>query len=160
MPSRMWKYKCGCPVDPMSGGKSFCPNCGTAKEFTGWHFSIYEKMAIYQTHYGLKPIGDHASMARELFAPFTVMCQACGGRGVRDLNEDTSYEICKVCRGLGSLFSGPLNTLFKLRQKVLDAFPKASASAASAPVLDVASGAMLSRESAKPSAKKQGSSEK
>ncbi|MCL5263121.1 MAG: hypothetical protein M1568_02490 [Acidobacteria bacterium] len=138
------------------GGKSICTNCGTAKEFTGWHFGIYEKMAIYQTHYGLKPIGNHAPMARKLFEPFTVTCETCGGRGLCDLNGDTAYEVCKVCRGLGSLFAGPLNTLFKLRQEVLNAYPDAAASAASAPVLDVASGAVVSRESAKLSEKSRG----
>ena len=68
---------------------------------------MHEAMARYQTLYGLKPIGAHRRLADELFNDVEIQCEACGGRGLRDVNNGASWERCVICRGLGILFTKP-----------------------------------------------------
>jgi hypothetical protein len=108
-------------------GTPFCRRCGGPGEYDGWHYRMHEAMARYQSLYGLKPIGPHRRMADELFNDVKVKCEACGGRGLRDVNGGASWEHCGVCRGLGILFTGPATEIAEIRSRVLDVFPDAAA---------------------------------
>ncbi|MCP9474549.1 MAG: hypothetical protein NNA19_04785 [Nitrospira sp.] len=127
MPQKMWKHTC--PEDGKSFwmGAPFCSRCEGPGEYDGWHYSMLEAMASCQSFYGLKPIGPHRRMADELFNDAGVECEACGGRGLRDVNAGASYERCGACRGFGMLFSKPAEEIAEIRRLVLDAFPDAAA---------------------------------
>ena len=88
---------------------------------------MHEAMARYQTLYGLKPIGAHRQMADELFNDVTILCKACGGQSLRDVNSGASWERCISCRGLGILFTKPAAEIAGIRRRVLDAFSGAAA---------------------------------
>ena len=128
MPQKMWKHTC--PEGEgrfIAMGSPFCSLCGGSGEFDGWHYRMHEAMARYQTLYGLKPIGAHRRMADELFDDVMIRCEACGGRGLRDVNSGASWERCISCRGLGILFTKPAAEIARIRRRVLDAFPGAAA---------------------------------
>jgi RecJ-like exonuclease len=129
MPIKMWKPKCtDCEGKRFAlTGTPVCGTCGTPGEYDGWHFGMHEMMAQYQSRFGLKPIGLHRKLADELFSKVTVKCHVCDGKGIRNLNGGESYEICGICRGLGSLFAGPLTELIEIRRRILEAFPDAAA---------------------------------
>jgi hypothetical protein len=127
MPIAMWKHNCKNAGSLIRMGSSVCQTCGASGEFDGWHLSMHEAMARYQSRYGLKPIGPHRTMADNLFSAVTVTCNTCGGRGLRDLDWGASCEICGVCRGLGCLFSASVTDLIEIRLRVLEAFPDAAA---------------------------------
>lgn len=124
MPNRIWKFTCACRPPR---GFPVCQTCGAAGEFDGWDYGMYEKMAAFQTHFGIKATGYHTPMAYDLFQKVTVTCPACEGRGLRDVGGGRSWELCPVCRGLQSLLAGPLTELIENWRKVLEAFPDAAA---------------------------------
>ena len=160
MPQKMWKHTCPEDGSAFWMGTPFCSRCGGPGGYDGWHYRMHEAMARYQSLYGLKPIGPHRRMADELFNDVKVKCEACGGRGPRDVNGGASWEHCGVCRGLGILFTGPATEIAEIRSRVLDAFPDAAADPvpefATAPLAyDLSQGEIvdLSTESAKRGAK-------
>ncbi len=128
MPQKMWKHTCPDGRGHfVAMGSPFCSRCGGSGEYDGWHYRMHEAMARYQSLYGLKPIGAHRRMAGELFNDVKIQCEACGGPGLRDVNNGASWERCVSCRGLGILFTKPAAEIAAIRRRVLDAFPDAAA---------------------------------
>ena len=124
----MWKHTCPDGRGRfVAMGSPFCSSCGGSGEYDGWHYRMHEGMARYQTLYGLKPIGAHRQMTDELFQDVTIQCEACGGRGLRDINSGASWERCISCRGLGIFFTKSAAEIAAIRRRVLDAFPDAAA---------------------------------
>jgi len=84
-------------------------------------------MAQYQTLYRLKPMGRHRGMIDKLFASVRARCEACKGHGLQDRADVRSWQVCKACRGLGSVFTRPTDEIDALRRRVLAAHPDAAA---------------------------------
>jgi hypothetical protein len=101
--------------------------CQQPATYDGWQPTMHEAMAQYQTFYRLKPIGPHRPMAADLFAPARAKCRTCKGHGIRDTTGGRSWQICKACRGLGSVFTKPSHEIETLRDRVLAAYPDAAA---------------------------------
>jgi len=117
-------------------GSPVCGTCGEPGEYDGWHPRMQEAMALYQTHYLLKPIGPHRRMTDELFASARATCPACAGRGLQDTVDRRSWQMCSSCLGFGSYFTKPTDQIETLRRHVLAAYPDAAAD----PVPDIFAG--------------------
>jgi hypothetical protein len=128
MPQRMWKHRC--PDDRTESwmGTAVCRSCGGRGDYDGWHYTMHEAMARYQSQYRLKPIGPNRGMADTLLRDTTVACEVCRGRGLRDVGGDR-WETCQTCRGFGSVFAFSASEIQRRRQRVLDAYPDAEAQA-------------------------------
>ena len=128
MPQKMWKHTCSkgglCWI-----GTEVCTSCGRSGEYDGWHPRMHEAMARYQTHYGLKPMGPHRTMADELFKAVKARCDVCGGRGLLDSTDRDDWQVCERCRGFGSVFTKPAQEIAALRRSVLARYPEAAADA-------------------------------
>jgi hypothetical protein len=83
---------------------------------------MHEAMAIYQTLYGLKPIGAHRRMAHELFNDVKIRCEACGGQAsATKIDWDALPNLsAEDLRDLGVVLGSH-------RRRVLDAFPGVAA---------------------------------
>jgi hypothetical protein len=127
MPQKMWKHTCPEVGRSLWMGTPICSSCRGHGEYDGWHYSTHEAMASYQSCYGLKPIGPHRPMADKLFGEATVTCEACEGRGLRDVQERAGWEHCPACRGLRVRFTKATDEIAEIRRRILDAFPDASA---------------------------------
>jgi hypothetical protein len=66
-------------------------------------------------------------MADDLFNKVTIRCPECHGQGLRGLEGGERWEICRLCKGLGIFFVGPLTELIETYRRVLDVFPDAAA---------------------------------
>jgi hypothetical protein len=83
MPQQMWKHRCPRSRSESWMGTAVCSSCGRRGEYDGWHYTMHEAMARYQSRYRLKPMGPHRGMADELLRDATVGCEECLGRGLR-----------------------------------------------------------------------------
>lgn len=128
MPQRMWKHRCADDTTEFRMGAAVCRSCGGRGGYDGWHYTMHEAMARYQSRYGLKPMGPHCGMADELLRDATVDCDVCLGRGLRDVGGDR-WESCQRCSGFGSVFALSADEIQRRRQRVLDAYPGAEAQA-------------------------------
>lgn len=145
MPYRQWVNRCSC--EPyLRTADSTCPTCGQARDYAGWAFSMHESMARYQSLYRLKPVGPHRTMANEALRDLTASCGACEGAGL--LDAPRGYRVCASCRGLGRVFTVPVDVVDVIRAGILDHHPEAAAVPVTGfpggPVIqDLSSGAML-----------------
>ena len=99
MPHRRFQHVCGADgVRDLTWTP--CDICGAPGVFVEWGWSGIEHMGKFQRLYGLPPIGPHHGFVLEL--PIREPCQACGGRGLFDVEQGRSYERCGVCDGIGA----------------------------------------------------------
>jgi len=128
MPRPTWKHTCSKNGPLCWIGTPTCGTCQQPGKYDGWQPTMHEAMAQYQTLYRLKPMGRHRRMTDDLFASAKARCQACKGHGLQDSADVRSWQVCKACRGLGSLFTRPADEIDALRRRVLAAHPDAAAS--------------------------------
>jgi hypothetical protein len=84
---------------------------------------MYEKMAVYQYVYGLKPIGPHRGLADRILTPRREQCPSCHGRGIVTLRNGDSWALCGPCEGTGGHWACGLEEVEALRRRVLHKFP-------------------------------------
>jgi hypothetical protein len=126
MPQRMWQHRCGDKRTAFSMGTPTCRSCGGPGRYDGWHYTMHEAMARYQSRYRLKPLGPHRGMADKLLEGTTIECERCWGRGLRDV-PGGGWETCRACQGFGTAWAVPADEIQRRRQRILDAFPDAEA---------------------------------
>lgn len=148
MPYRQWTNRCACEAY-LRTAEPTCPTCGQARDYAGWAFSMHESMARYQSLYRLKPVGPHRKMADEALRNLTASCEACEGVGL--LDAPPGFRVCESCRGLGRVFTMPVDVVDGIRNNVLEHYPEAAAAPVTGfpggPVIqDMSSGAMLGAE--------------
>ena len=125
MPNRIWKHYCPKLGREIITGKISCDFCYQEGQYVGWGYSMIEAMGQYQWRYGLKPIGTHRSYAVKLFITAHVICEACHGKGLIDIDYGENYRICEVCHGNGWVLAWSEEQFDEVRKQILDRYPNA-----------------------------------
>ena len=97
MPSRKWRFLCGCHSERTLFGRARCHRCHEMGVSDGFHLSMYEAMAAYQKTYGLKPVGIHRKYSHEVMEPLFRRCDVCDGRGVLEQPGEDACCRCPLC---------------------------------------------------------------
>lgn len=83
--------------------------------------------AQYQSLFGFKSQGPHASLVKQLVGPVVCTCPTCGGTGLNGTYGDLGWRACPTCHRLGSAYTVSLEELEALRQQVLAQYPDSGA---------------------------------
>jgi hypothetical protein len=123
MPQRMWKIICGCSSGWV--GRPDCDLCRQPNEYVGWSYGMYERMAIYQYRYGVRPIGPHRKLADEMIGPHIRRCEQCNGEGLLTDFATNTWEWCHACEATGSTVDCDSETLRRIHEHIEADFPGA-----------------------------------
>jgi hypothetical protein len=92
----------------------------------GWGLSVVEQMCRYVGLTGLKPFGAHRQEDSTVMKLFE-SCATCGGSGVVDSEDCTTWKLCGDCSGDGYRFKATTDELNRAVTHLLARFPDARA---------------------------------
>jgi hypothetical protein len=125
MPIQYWKHTCAESGGTVRTTRPLCPDCGEPQEYDGWHLGMYERMAVYQYVYGLKPMGPHSPLVERRLTPLRLTCRACAGRGLRAGRQNERWSLCPACEGTGGTWTCSSEEVEAIRREIMRAFPDA-----------------------------------
>lgn len=127
---RRWRPTCACQPGVIGVPVSACETCGAAGVYEGLALNTVELWGKYSRLTGLRPFGEHRSMANELLSFFTT-CKKCRGVGWLDAPEGCyqmgePYPACPDCFGVGAKGPSDPEAFERLSKEIIDKFPAAA----------------------------------
>ncbi|MGB7213331.1 MAG: hypothetical protein WBC97_11980 [Gemmatimonadales bacterium] len=127
MPTRTWTHDCR-PGDASTwwSDSPVCPHCGGTATYLHVKLDGMDRMAREQYAWGLKALGDHIPLTREILDPLRITCAVCHG-GAWRTNGDVHpiMTVCPCCEGTGRVWTVPPDVADAAIAKVVAAFPDA-----------------------------------
>jgi len=128
MPNPFWRPTCNCRPTVIMMGSPCCQVCGKPGVWLGWGYGMIEMMAVFERRTGMRSMGPHRGMTRQLLESRMVSCPTCSGRCLVDIKDGMDCKECPECRGLGVFFKGTKKEFLEIRARILEQFPDAAAS--------------------------------